>query len=311
MEKKRLLVVGQINIDTLIFDGNKTKITPGGAGTYVAMSASTYEDIETDLLATICSDMPDSFLQDMRRNNINTENILPLLGHQRRSRLEYSTEFLRNNTGMLTDQWKFLTAEQTPRHYPLRNVRYDALHLPPQPSFNQRLYAQWGCESNMLVSLDTCERYAQSNAAELLETLPYVNVFMPSEIELYSMFPTCNADLDLIAQNVRRLGVKLLVVKRAENGSQIYDFECGKVYELGIRRVDALDATGAGDSYNGGFLACYLATGDVELSAKYGACAASICIGELGYQALCKKTKRDILPLLAQVPCRVSDYRTI
>ena len=303
MAKKQLLVVGQINMDTLVFGTGERRVTPGGGGTYVAMAASTEEAIETNLLATICLDMPASFLEDLHGNGINTENILLLLGEQRRSMLEYSTDFHRNNTGMLTEKWKFLTNEQTPRHLPLRKIHYDALHIPPQPSYNQRLYAKWGHDCGMLVSLDTCERYAQSDGRELLETLQYVDVFMPSEVELYTMFPDCKMDLDQIARQLSDRNLRILVVKCAERGSWVYDYGQQVKYQVGVLPAPVEDATGAGDSYNGGFLTCYLHTGDVARSARYGAAVAAVCIGAVGYEALCGVKERDILRLMSDVFC--------
>jgi len=82
-----------------------------------------------------------------------------------------------------------------------------------------------------------------------LEILKHIDVFMPNEREVCEMMRESNAE-----RAIPKLAdmVPLLVVKRGARGAMA--FESGRHCESEAIPVDSVDAVGAGDSFNAGFL---------------------------------------------------------
>lgn len=59
--------------------------------------------------------------------------------------------------------------------------------------------------------------------------------------------------------------------KTGGTGADIYDFKAGQPTGLGSGMQSVKDATGAGDTFNGGFLSAWCRTGDWKSSGTYGA----------------------------------------
>lgn len=75
--------------------------------------------------------------------------------------------------------------------------------------------------------------------------------------------------------------LELLVLKNGSKGSQIYTRN-GLEVEMGVYPVEQLDATGAGDSYDGAFI-CGLAEGkSLKEAAQMGAAAGALNAAAFG-----------------------------
>ena len=195
------------------------------------------------------------------------------------------------------------TVEQVPRHLPLPERAYDCVYLAPLLAYNQLLYAQWAHEKGVLVAMDLSEYYAKENTEAVKSCLALVDIFMPSEVELSEIFPELAGDLPALIKKVREYGVSMLVIKRSTQGSLLCCFNEERYYKIGIRTLSCVtDATGAGDSFNGAFLSCYLDTRDAVLSARYASAAASCCIQKTSYLGLLQETCDNLLRLATTVP---------
>lgn len=83
-------------------------------------------------------------------------------------------------------------------------------------------------------------------------------------------------------QSILNLINGVVVITLGENGSLICKAD-GATY-IEPMRVDAVDTTGAGDSYMGAFVVKWLETGDIELSAKFATQVSSITVMNVGAQ---------------------------
>jgi len=93
---------------------------------------------------------------------------------------------------------------------------------------------------------------------------------------------------------LRQLGVSKAVVKLGEEGCLVGDVATNSVYPVPTVPVETVvDTTSAGDSFNGGFLSCYLAGGSIEESCQRGNALAGIVIQHRG--AIIPKSATDIL----------------
>jgi 2-dehydro-3-deoxygluconokinase len=89
-------------------------------------------------------------------------------------------------------------------------------------------------------------------------------------------------DADAIADFYLRLGVRIVAMTLGAEGALIAT--AGKRARIPSLKVDAVDATGAGDAFDGAFLAAYLRDGDPFAAGRYAVAGASL--STLGYGAI-------------------------
>lgn len=110
-----------------------------------------------------------------------------------------------------------------------------------------------------------------------------VDAFLPSDKEVEALW-----GLDDLPATMRRLaaaGPRAVAVKRGEAGSVVYDRERDTLWEVPTVPTRAVDTTGAGDAYCGGFLAGLVRGGDPLEAALWGTVAASFVVAGHGAQA--------------------------
>ena len=62
-------------------------------------------------------------------------------------------------------------------------------------------------------------------------------------------------ECEALLKHVHAFGTKIVGITRGSKGSMFYDGE--KVYHQGIKKVEAIDTMGAGDSFIAGFLTAH------------------------------------------------------
>ncbi|HIE39446.1 MAG TPA: carbohydrate kinase, partial [Anaerolineae bacterium] len=108
--------------------------------------------------------------------------------------------------------------------------------------------------AGLTVSLDTgCDPEGEWGGEELLELLEQVDVFLPNEGEVRAI-----AGEDDVEEAIRELAKRasLVVVKRGASGAM--SIGDGRVIHSPAFRVEVIDTTGAGDSFNAGFIYAYV-----------------------------------------------------
>lgn len=88
------------------------------------------------------------------------------------------------------------------------------------------------------------------------------------------------AALEQAARKLHSFGCRVAIVTMAADGSAIYDGD--SYYRIPPYKVDAIDPTGAGDTYGAGFLVKYLETSDLEQAGYYGSCVSSVMVENVG-----------------------------
>ncbi len=104
----------------------------------------------------------------------------------------------------------------------------------------------------------------------LIELLPQIDVFLPNEMEALRL-----AHISDVGEAVRRLRARapFLVIKRGDRGALAA--LGGEVIEAPALPARVVDATGAGDSFDAGFLAAFLSNESLETSLQIAtACGA-------------------------------------
>lgn len=131
------------------------------------------------------------------------------------------------------------------------------------------------------VSLDPGWDPEDKNWDKLFELFPLVDILFANEIEakrIYSSrYESEESSIDIISEAISK-DVKSLVIKLGEKGALAID-DGRRYYRPGFK-VEVIDTTGAGDSFNAGFLYGRLNGYDIERCLLIGnACGALSCTG--------------------------------
>lgn len=112
---------------------------------------------------------------------------------------------------------------------------------------------------------------------DLADTLHHVDVFLPNERELRGV--SGEADLEAGMRKVGN-GRTTVVVKRGCEGAAAW--KEGRLVTVPAVPVTPVDTTGAGDSFNAGFLHRWLAGAGLEEALRYGAACGALSTRALG-----------------------------
>ncbi len=131
---------------------------------------------------------------------------------------------------------------------------------------------------NVTVSVDTCWDGTDQWSSILEPCLPYCDIFLTNyeEALLYSGKKTLEEALDYYASFEPRI----IVVKKGDQGALIQSDEFSG--EIPIFKVNPVDATGAGDAFDAGFLIGLYNGWPVEQAAVFGSAVGAICVTAFG-----------------------------
>lgn len=115
---------------------------------------------------------------------------------------------------------------------------------------------------------------------EIAPILGRADAFLPSEVELREMVPAANLGDALAVIAARCPGA--VAVKVGAKGALVWDRAAAAPLAVPALPVRALDPTGAGDSFCGGFLAGLVETGDPVAAARFGAISAARTVACFG-----------------------------
>jgi sugar/nucleoside kinase (ribokinase family) len=135
----------------------------------------------------------------------------------------------------------------------------------------------WCKEAGLTTSLDTNDDPSGKWDESILELLRHVNIFMPNEREACQI--TREPDLEAAIRKLTAQ-VPLLVMKRGRQGA----LACrgSERWEARGIDIDIVDAVGAGDSFNAGFLHGFLHEWPVEKCLEFGNLAGAYSTTALG-----------------------------
>ncbi len=120
-------------------------------------------------------------------------------------------------------------------------------------------------QAGLTISLDPNDDPSNLWDRSILEALRFVDVLMPNEREACML--AGEQDLNDAIAVLREL-VPLLVIKRGANGASAY--RDGKSWHAPVHDVELVDAVGAGDSFNAGFLHAWIRDWPIDKALAFG-----------------------------------------
>ena len=165
---------------------------------------------------------------------------------------------------------------------PLNIMRCKIMHYTSfvGDSFKTQIELLEKLNKETLLSFDPGMLYVEKGFDELKPILERTDILLINESELRLLCNDNDADLKELSINLLDLGIGTVVVKQGSKGAFAINNseECfAEAYEC-----EAVDTTGAGDSFNSGFLYSFLKGYDLEKSCKIGNWVASRAIQGFG-----------------------------
>ena len=124
--------------------------------------------------------------------------------------------------------------------------------------------------------------YVQKGFDELRPILERTNILLINESELRLLCNNNESPLKELAIGFLDLGIETVVVKKGAEG--VFAMNNSSECEVEPFKCDVVDTTGAGDSFNSGFLYSYLKGYDLEKSCRIGNWVASKAIEGFGME---------------------------
>ena len=276
----KLLITGTVAFDDIETPKGSSGKIIGGAGTYISLAASVFSK-RISLISVIGDDFLEKDIKMLQLKNINTDMIERIDGEKSFYwKGRYHSNFKTRDT--LVTELNALEKFNPVVNQSSKNadiVILGNLHPNVQLSVLDQL------ESNKsFVILDTMNFWMDTALEELKRVLLKTDLIIINDEEVEQL--TSEQNLYVAAQKILEMGPKLLIVKKGDKGSEIFNQkESFHIPAYTIQSV--IDPTGAGDCYAGG-LAGYLSTQDqidfksIKKSMIYGTIIASYCVENFG-----------------------------
>ncbi len=149
-------------------------------------------------------------------------------------------------------------------------------------SFKTQIELLEKLSQDTVLSFDPGMLYVQKGFDELKPILERTNILLINESELRLLCKNSNAPVKELAINFLDLGIETIVVKQGSNG--VYAISNSEECQVDAYDCNVVDTTGAGDSFNSGFLYSYLKGYNLEKSCKIANWVASKAIEGFGME---------------------------
>ena len=287
-----LLTVGSVAFDAIETPFGKTDKIVGGAGTFIALSASNFiKDQRID--SVVGDDFPQETLDLLRSKGVALEGLQIKQGEKtffwsgRYHNDMNSRDTLVTELNVLGDFDPII-----PESY--QGAEYLMLgNLSPQV---QRQVIERLTKRPKLIAMDTMNFWMDIALDDLKETLKLIDVLIINDEEYRQL--SVEYSLVKASRVIRAMGPKTLIIKKGEHGALL--FQDDKVFFApALPLEDVFDPTGAGDTFAGGFIGYIASTDDTSFENMKraiiaGSALASFCVEKFGTQRLLEITKDEI-----------------
>ena len=273
-----VIVVGNLTIDDVVRpDGAAAMGSLGGNVIYAATAARIW-DVSVGVVSRVGEDFPKAAFGRLRDAGVDTLGVRPISGPTVRAWVLYEDDG-RRSWVYRTPPERSLEVAPRPEDLPaswVGQTRTCVVHVAAMPLAAAARVVEHVRASipGAKVTLDTHEDWSSDREA-LLAVARQVDVFLPSREQLQSMLgydDPARACAELISQ-----GVPAVVAKCGPSGALVATAS-GPQVSIPAPDVVVVDATGAGDSFCGGFAAGLALGDDVLGAAQRGAATAGAAL---------------------------------
>ncbi len=287
-----LLVVGSMAFDAIETPFGKSDKIIGGAGTYIAWSASNFMQ-PIQQLSVVGGDFPREELDKLVERKVNVEGVQ--IKKDEKTFFWSGRYHMDMNTRDTLDTQLNVLANFEPV-VPESYQDCEFLMLGNLvPSIQLKVINQLRTRPRLIV-MDTMNFWMETCMPDLIEVLKKVDVLLLNDSEARQL--SGQYSLVKAAQVIQKMGPKYVVIKKGEHGALLFE-EKSVFFAPALPLEDVFDPTGAGDSFAGGFIGHIAQTKDISFNNMktaiiVGSAMASFCVEKFGTERLREINNADI-----------------
>jgi len=301
----KFVTAGNMTIDEILLpDGRSASSQCGGNCLYAAVGARIWSE-SVGIISLVGADFPKAWLDAVSAAGIDIQGIANILQpHGMRAGLAYRDDGERamlQDGGLGRDEYdkyphewqEWLDYSPGAEHVPPAYAAAVGVHFAPVPVQAHEALVPAMRHPGCRLTLDSpwwdggAGRYDPH-----LALLGSLDALLPSEHDLRVFF---QASVDPMegARTLGRFGPAAVVVKMGARGSLVYTPQTETAVYVSAFPCNAIDPTGAGDAFCGGFLVGLVETGDPVEAAVYGTISASFVVEGFGSLFALHVTRHD------------------
>ncbi len=287
-----LVVVGSMAFDAIETPFGKSDKIIGGAGTYIAWSASNFTK-PIKQISVVGGDFPQEQLDSLTARGVNLEGVQIKkdektffwsgryhMDMNSRDTLETQLNVLEHFKPVVPDSY------QDCEFLMLGNLA---------PAVQQSVIEQMKTKPKLIV-MDTMNFWMEIAMDDLKSVISMVDVLMVNDSEARQL--SNEYSLVKAASKILEMGPKYLIIKKGEHGALLFH-EKQVFFAPALPLEEVFDPTGAGDTFAGGFIGHLAKTKDISFENMktaiiIGSAMASFCVEKFGTERLTELTKKDI-----------------
>ncbi|MCF6365898.1 MAG: PfkB family carbohydrate kinase [Bacteroidales bacterium] len=287
-----LTVVGTVAFDAIETPFGKTNKIIGGAGTYIALSASYFEK-NVNIISVVGEDFPQEYLDMLNTHRINTDGIQIKKGEKT---FFWSGKYQDNMNvrDTLVTELNSLAKFNpiVPSNY--QNTKY--LMLGNLTPVIQRQVVERIKSRPKLIVMDTMNFWMDTMLEELKKTIALVDVLSINDEEAQQL--SGEHSLVKAAAKIHNMGPKYVIIKKGAHGALLFGEE--KVFNAPALPLEfVFDPTGAGDTFAGGFIGYLAKTDDISFenmknAVIAGSVMASFNVEKFGTERIQELNEKEI-----------------
>lgn len=287
-----LLTVGSVAFDAIETPFGKTDKIIGGAGTYIALSAS-YFTSDQKIVSVVGEDFPQETLNDLKSRGISIEGIQIKKGEKT---FFWAGKYHNDMNSRDTLVTELNVLEKFDPIIPDSYQGVDFLMLGNLAPAVQRQVIERLKTRPRLIAMDTMNFWMDIAWNDLMETIKLVDVLIINDEEARQM--SKEYSLVKAANKIMSFGPKYLIIKKGEHGALLFGNN-NVFYAPALPLEEVFDPTGAGDTFAGGFIGYLARTGDTSFdnmkrAVIAGSAMASYCVEKFGTERLMNLSEDEI-----------------
>jgi len=287
-----LLTVGSIAFDKIETPFGKTEKIVGGAGTYIALAASLYNNNQT-VISIVGEDFPEEMLNEFRNRKINLDGLQIIKGEKT---FFWSGKYSKDMNSRTTLATELNVLEHFNPIVPEKHQITDYLMLGNlSPVVQFKVIEQLKVRPK-LIAMDTMNFWMDISLDQLKKTISMVDLIIINDEEARQL--SNEYSLISAAKTIRKMGPKFVIIKKGEHGALLF-YEENIFHAPALPLEEVFDPTGAGDTFAGGFMGYISSTDNISFENMksaiiHGSALASYCVEDFGIKQLQKITKKDL-----------------
>ena len=294
-----LVTVGSVAFDAIETPFGKTDKIVGGAGTFIALSASNFVK-DQRIVSVVGEDFPQETLDILAARGVKQEGLQIKKGEKTFFWSGRYHNDMNSRDTLITELNVLETFDPIiPESY--QGAEYLMLgNLAPAV---QRMVIERLTTRPKLIAMDTMNFWMDIALEDLKQTLKLIDVLIINDEEARQL--SGEYSLMTASKVIRAMGPSTLIIKKGEHGALLFQGE--KVFFAPALPLEVVfDPTGAGDTFAGGFIGYLAASDDISFENMKraiiaGSALASFCVEKFGTQRLLEISKEDVDVRIEQI----------